>query len=98
MASGAGQPGTSGSTYAPGRPRARRDRRNRDTTRRTGNHAIPATLLLPALGHEPVTDANRGELPDKIDADNAQHAAPLSKHGIVPGSLSGHLGGLGKSL
>ena len=38
------------------------------------------------------------ELPDALDTDNPQHAALLSKYGIDPGSLSGTLGGLGKSL
>ena len=54
--------------------------------------------LLQSQGKGDQAGQAGGELPDKVDTDNHQHAALLSKYGIDPGDLSGTLGGLGKSL
>ena len=54
--------------------------------------------LLRSQGKNDQATQASGELPDKVDTDNAQHAGLLSKYGIDPGNLGGMLGGLGKSL
>jgi hypothetical protein len=65
--------------------------------RRCWRSRATACLRSSSQGEDDQASQAGSELPDKIDADNAQHAALLSKHEIVSGSLSGHLGGLGKS-
>jgi hypothetical protein len=54
--------------------------------------------LLQSQGQHDQASQAAGELPDKVDTDNAQHAGMLSKYGIDPASLGGKLGGLGKIL
>jgi hypothetical protein len=54
--------------------------------------------LLRSQGKNDQASQAGNELPDKVDTNNADHAGMLSKYGIDPGSLSGQLGGLGKSL
>jgi hypothetical protein len=39
-----------------------------------------------------------GELPDKVDTGNAQHAGMLSKYGIDLASITDKLGSKGKTL
>jgi hypothetical protein len=54
--------------------------------------------LLRSQGKNDQASQASNELPDKVDTNNADHAGMLSKYGIDPSSLSGQLGGLGKSL
>ncbi len=54
--------------------------------------------LLQSQGKGDQASQASGELPDKVDTDNAQHAGMLSKYGIDPSSLGDKLGTLGKSL
>jgi WhiB family redox-sensing transcriptional regulator len=54
--------------------------------------------LLRSQGKNDQASQAGSEPPDKIDIDNAQHAALLSKYEIDPGSLIWTLGGLGKPL
>ena len=54
--------------------------------------------LLRSQGKDDQAGQASSELPGKVDTDNPQHSALLSKYGIDPGNLSGTLGDLGKSL
>jgi hypothetical protein len=54
--------------------------------------------LLRSQGQHDQASKAAGELPDKVDTDNAQHAGMLSKYGIDSSSLTDKLGGLGKIL
>jgi hypothetical protein len=54
--------------------------------------------LLRSQGKDDQASKAAGELPDKVDTGNAQHAGMLSKYGIDPSSLGDQLGGLGKLL
>ena len=54
--------------------------------------------LLRSQGQHDQASKAAGELPDKIDTGNAEHAGMLSKYGIDPGSVGDKLGGLGKLL
>ena len=54
--------------------------------------------LLRSQGQHDQAGKAAGELPDKIDTGNAEHAGMLSKYGIDPGSVGDKLGGLGKML
>jgi hypothetical protein len=44
--------------------------------------------LLRSQGQGDQASRAAGELPDKVDTDNAQHAAMLSKYGIDPDKLA----------
>jgi hypothetical protein len=54
--------------------------------------------LLRSQGSNDQASKASGELPDKVDTGNPEHASMLSKYGIDPGSLGDKLGSLGKAL